>query len=69
MGGFTLPLTSQEEGISFSSPNLHVVVLFILSEELLTILEVIFFFFEVLRPAAFRMKQECLEKAVESNFK
>lgn len=67
MGGFTLPLTSQEEGMSFSSPNLHVVVLFILSEELLTILEVIFF--EVLRPAAFRMKQECLEKAVESNFK
>lgn len=68
MGGFTLPLVSQEEGISFSSPNLHVVVLFILSEELLTILEVIFFF-EVLRPEAFRMKQECLEKAVESNLK
>lgn len=59
---------ARREGSLSVHQNLHVVVLFILSEELLTILEVIFFF-EVLRPAAFRMKQECLEKAVESNFK
>lgn len=52
---------SQERGISLNPAILHVVLLFILSEEFLTSLEVIL---QVPRQVAFRMKQECLEKAV-----